>query len=356
MKMKTLLCFCLLLFVLRARAQSSDAAPAQASDNESTHAGYVPVLSGSLGYVYNVDGGIPTLEPQINPVLLVPFGSHVLFETRTEFTGSFEHRFGTSGDYTGKVFKTVENVQLDWLANSHVMPVLGRYLVPFGLYSERLEPLWIGNIQEFPIDFGIGTRTSGNGLGPQLRGVAVETPAFNVQYTAYYSVHYNQNQLGTPRAAGGDASIYFTGARAEFGSSYQRFLDNRQINNEAVYATWQPIQNNLDLKFQYSRSYFGQGYWAEGYDMLSWVPVATNFFSRMQFVLRAEESFPLHGGGTGVPTIEVKRGETALNYYVGDDWRLLSSYGRQSNAGKQFNIWDLGFTYRFVWPLGREKK
>ena len=90
--------------------------------------------------------------------------------------------------------------------------------------------------------------------------------------------------------------------------------------------------------------------------MPSWVPVATNFFHRMQFVGRAEESFPLHGGGNGVSTLEIKRLEAALNYYIGDDWRLLSSYGRQSNAGRQFNIWDLGFTYRFVWPLGREKK
>src|SRR5271167_4308844 len=107
--------FCgLLLFSLYARAQGSGA--------DSSHAGYAPVVSGSMGYVYIVQGGIPTLEPQINPVLLLPLGSHVLFESRTDFTGFFERRDGTSGDYTGEVYKTVEFVQLDWLANSHVIP------------------------------------------------------------------------------------------------------------------------------------------------------------------------------------------------------------------------------------------
>ena len=372
MKTKILLAFCLLLCMLRAHAQatdttpaqttdaspaqSSDTPPAQAADDESTHAGYVPVATGTIAYVYNVQGGIPTLEPQIEPLLLVPLGSHLLFENRTEFEGSFEHRNGTSGDYTGRVFKNVDYVQLDWLANTHVIPVLGKYILPFGLYAERLDPLWVENIQDFPIDFGIGTRPYGAGVGPQLRGVAMETPKFNVQYSAYYSVHDNVTQLQSARTAGGDASIYFPGARAEIGSSYQRFLDNRQINNEAVYATWQPIPSDLDLKFQYSRSYFGHGYWIEGYDMFTWAPVANNFFRRMQAVLRGEVSYPLHGGGTGVPTVEVKRAETALNYYIGNDWRLLSSYGRQSDAGRQFNIWNLGFTYRFVWPLGREKK
>ncbi|MGB0064360.1 MAG: hypothetical protein WBP85_07925, partial [Terracidiphilus sp.] len=308
MKTKALVTCCLLALVLRAHgqvaasatgqagndapAQTTGDGSAQASTTEGTHAGYVPVVAGSLGYVYTVQGGVPTLSPQINPVLLAAFGRHVLFETRTDFTGFFNRRDGTNGDYTGKVYKTVEFVQVDWLANTHVMPVLGRYLMPFGLYPERVTPLWIANIQDYPIDFAIGTRTTGTGVGPQFRGVAVEKPAFNIQYSAYYSVHYNQDQLGAPRAAGGDASIYFKDQRAEFGSSYQRFLDNRPINNEAAYLAWQPFQStDLDLKAQYSRSYYGQGYWIEGYDMLAWAPVATRFFSRMQVVGRAEESF-----------------------------------------------------------------
>jgi len=329
---------------------------AAARGDDNTHAGYVPVVSGSMGYVYNVQGGVPTLLPQINPVLLLPLGSHLLFESRTDFTGFFERRDETSGDYSGKIYKTVEFVQLDWLANTHVIPVAGRFILPFGLYPERLEPLWISNLQDLPIDYEIGTRTSGAGVGPQLRGVAVETSNFNVQYTAYYSVHTNVTQLQASRTAGGDASIYFPAIHAEFGSSYQRFLDNRQINSEAAYVTWQPVHTPFDVKAEYDHSYNGQGYWIEGSAMLSGIPVANSFFKRAQVVGRDEFFDPLHGGGNGVPTRVTKRGEAGLNYYLGDDWRLISSYGRQFNSGRNDNLWNFGFTYRFIWPLGRERK
>ena len=95
---------------------------------------------GGAGYIHNVSGGVQTLEPQIDPVLLVPFGRHLLLESRTDFTGFFERQNLTSGPFKGKVFKDVEYAQLDWLADSHAIVVGGRYLLPFGLYNERLEP------------------------------------------------------------------------------------------------------------------------------------------------------------------------------------------------------------------------
>jgi hypothetical protein len=348
MKTKFLLACGLLLISLRAHAQDSGA--------DSSHAGYAPVISGSLGYVFSDQGGIPTVEPQVNPELLLPLGKHVLFETRVDLTGFFQRRHGTTGDYTGEVYNTIEFAQLDWLANTHFIPIAGRYLLPFGLYPERLDPLWIANLQDIPIDFSIGTRTTGAGVGPQLRGVAVENNSFNLQYTAYYSVHSNITELQASRTAGGDSSIYFTRLHTEWGTSYQRFLDNRQINSVAGYVTWQPPHTSFDFKAEYDRSYNGQGYWIEGNTMLSSVPVASNFFHRMQIVGRDELFSPLHGGGNGVPTVETKRGELGLNYYLGDNWRLISSYGRDFKSGKDLNLWNLGFTYRFLWPLEREKK
>lgn len=60
---------------------------AQSGSNTETEAGYVAAISGGAGYVHNVSAGGSTLEPQVNPVLLVPFGHHVLLESRTDFTG-----------------------------------------------------------------------------------------------------------------------------------------------------------------------------------------------------------------------------------------------------------------------------
>ena len=100
---------------------------AQDSPPSESHAQYIPAISGGLGYIHNVDGGIPTLGPQINPVLLVPFGSHVLLESRASFTGFFQRKDLTSGPFTGKVFKEVDYAQVNWLADTHVIATAGSY-------------------------------------------------------------------------------------------------------------------------------------------------------------------------------------------------------------------------------------
>ena len=67
--------------------------------------------------------------------------------------------------------------QVDWLANTHVIASAGAFLLPFGLYNERLAPLWIRNLQDTPITDNVGTRPNGVGDGVMLRGNAYETPA-----------------------------------------------------------------------------------------------------------------------------------------------------------------------------------
>jgi hypothetical protein len=43
--------------------------------------------------------------------------------------------------------------------------------------------------------------------------------------------------------------------------------------------------------------------------------------------------------------------EFGLNYYFRDDFRFVSSYGRQFAFQANQNVWTLGLTYRFVMPL-----
>ena len=338
----SLLAACLLCCTMQLSAQDTD--------TDSNHAGYVPVLSGGAGYIYNVNGGTPTLSPAINPVLLLPVGSHVLLESRGEFVGEFQRRNG-NGDYTGQVFPAVDYAQIDWLANTHAILAAGKYLTPFGLYDERLQPIWIATFQAVPLTYGIGTRTSGAGVGGEVRGVIAQTNSYSVQYAVYYSAHSNVNQLNASRTTGFDTSIYFPAHRFEVGTSYQRFLDPRQINNEAEYISWQPPKIPLDLKAEADQSYWGHGYWIQAGYMLSQVPVANSFFKRMELAGRMEQSFPDHGGGNGVPGVATQRPGVALNYYLKDDLRIVSSYERQFTSAKDLNIWNVGFTYRFVWPL-----
>ena len=56
--------------------------------------------------------------------------------------GVFSRRNG-NGDDTGQVFSELDYAQIDWLADTHVMPVAGKFILPYGLVTERLDPIWI---------------------------------------------------------------------------------------------------------------------------------------------------------------------------------------------------------------------
>lgn len=340
----------LLCAVLSGRLIAQDM---QSSEN---HAQNIPAISGGLGYIHTINGGVTALTPQIDPVLLVPFGSHVLLESRTSFTGFFERKDLTSGPFTGKVFKSVDYAQIDWLASTHIIATAGRYLLPFGLYSERLGPLWIRNLQDPPITAPIGARTSGSGSGFMLRGIAVQKASYSVQYTAYFSALCNINELQSARAAGGDASIYIPRVRLEVGTSYQRFLQDHQINSVATYISWQPSSVPLDIKAEGDYSYNGRGYWIESAYLLRQLPIPP-IFQRTQIVGRMQQFFPTNGGGNGLPGVATNQFDIGLNYLFRDDLRFVSSYGRTFSSQRNANIWNVGFTYRFLFPLwpGRTK-
>ncbi len=330
----------------------------RAQDELSAHttAGYVPVISGGFAYIQNVSGGVQYLAPQINPVLLVPIGHSLLLESHVDFTGYFNRMDYTSGPYVGKVYKTTESAQLDWLADSHAILIAGRYVLPFGLYSERLTPVWIHNLQDIPLTYAIGTHPYGSGDGFMLRGVAASLPSATIQYTAYLSAQSSIEQLQAVRAAGGDTSIFVPSKRVETGLSYQRTLDGYQINNEAVYLSWQPQRASIDLKAEYDRNHYGDGYWIEAAYIPQQFPVAPNFFRHVQMVGRMEEFFVRNGGGNGLARVNQQRPEAGLNYQIRDDWRLESSYGRLFSHSGDSNTWNFGFTYRFVWPLWPGRK
>lgn len=331
-------------------------APAQETQTVETHAGYVPAISGGAGYVQNINGGVVSLEPQINPILLVPFGPHVLLESRTDFTGFFQRNPQPDGPYKGMVFKSVEFAQIDWLANTHAIGTIGRYLLPFGLYNERIQPFWIRNLQDAPITATIGTRTTGSGDGVMLRGTVVERPAYSIQYTAYFSALSTIDHLQSARVAGDDVSIFLPRARLEIGTSYQRFLQDRHINSVATYISWQPVAIPLDIMAEGDYSYNGRGYWIEAAYLFRQLPIP-KVFRGTQAVGRMQQFFPINGGGNSLPTVNTQRVDFGLNYYFRDDLRFVSSYGRTFSSQRNANIWNVGFTYRFLFPLwpGRKK-
>ena len=116
---------------------------------------------------------------------------------------------------------------------------------------------------------------------------------------------------------------------------------------------WQPIGLPLDIRAEgaYSREE-GSGFWIEGAYRLLNAPSA--LLRRTQLVGRTQ----IFNVGTvsslnwNVPSVDTKRTEFGINYYLNDGWKALASYGRTFTAIGDSNVWTVGMTYRFVFPLG----
>src|SRR5262249_42076386 len=146
---------CLLILV----SAISSTVFAQTADPDSP----VPILTGNAGYFTNVHGGQVTLVPEVNPVLLVPLRQRWLVESRDEFEGDFERK-NENGPFGGQVEKELAYLQADYIANPHLTITAGRFLTPFGIYNERLYPIWIRSLQTEPLIFPISTGSSNGAM------------------------------------------------------------------------------------------------------------------------------------------------------------------------------------------------
>ena len=147
----------------------------------------VPILSGALAFLGSTTAGASTYQPMIAPVLVVPLGDKWLIESRADVQGFIARENGTSGPYNAQFSAALDYLQVDYIANTHLTITAGRFLTPFNIYNERLSAVWIANLEDSPIIFPIGTRTSASSNGGMVRGVAVARPTWLVNYTAYFS-------------------------------------------------------------------------------------------------------------------------------------------------------------------------
>ena len=47
-------------------------------------------------------------------------------------------------------YETPNYLQADYIANKYVTVTMGRFLTPFGIFNERLYPIWIRSLQQDP--------------------------------------------------------------------------------------------------------------------------------------------------------------------------------------------------------------
>src|SRR5258705_11576722 len=101
----------------------------------------VPILSGGAGFFSATQGNNTFFQPVVAPVLVVPFGEKWLVESRAHLRGFFSREKGATGPFQRQFIGTLEYLQLDYNANSHLTVTAGRLLTPLCIFNERISAL-----------------------------------------------------------------------------------------------------------------------------------------------------------------------------------------------------------------------
>jgi hypothetical protein len=324
---------------------------AQTSDNEKP----IPILSGSVGGFSFVTNGQNVIDTQISPVLLVPLGDHWLIESRAEFEGEFQRPEG-GGPYQGPVDKHVDYAQIDYIASPYLTITAGRFLTPFGIFNERLYPVWIRSLQPDPLILPVNTAPSD---GAMFRGGFPVNSQANVNYAFYVSAtSIGIDSVDTERHVGGRIGLFLPGPRLEIGGSWQRTLQDDRKNAFGFHMGWQPAKLPLNLRAEFARSFEGSGYWIEGTYRLSQARFWQKAMRRTEVVARAQQFFVGEIGSDGeaeleLPTANTREADFGVNYFLRDGLKGIFSYGRGFTSTGDYNQWSFGLAYRFLIPLGR---
>jgi len=315
----------------------------------------VPILSGSAGAFSFVTAGQNLIDSQINPVLLVPLGDNWLVESRAEFEGQFQRPPG-GGPYQGPVTKHVDYAQLDYIANPYLTVTAGRFLTPFGIFNERLYPVWIRALQPDPLILPINTAPSD---GAMLRGGFPVNQAANMNYALYFSAtSIGIGSVDSERHVGGRLGFFLPGPRLEVGGSWQKTLQDDRKNAFGFHMGWQPSKIPLNLRAEIARSFEGSGYWVEGVYRCSQAHFWQKAMRRTELVSRLQQFYTgqisaAEVAALGLPTADIREADFGINYFLADGVKGIFSYGRQFSSVGNANQWSVGLAYRWMIPLGR---
>lgn len=313
-----------------------------------------PLISGGIGFFTRTSGGNTTYYPYTKPVAVVPIGDYLLIEARAEFA-EFLSPVQDKG-YETSSFKTMDYLQADINAGSHMTVVGGQFLTPFGTYNERLTQIWLQTFQDYPLIWGLGTMNTGTSVGGMLRGSAISNERVSVGYAGYYSGNVDSAYFGAERSSGGQGQIYFPRTGVEVGGSYGRSLGSTHENFEGADLWWEPIESPFQFRSEYARGPNSQGYWVETDYRLSHFGGPDTFLGRFEPAFRMQQTFRYHPDPTdGLPSVNTQQADFGLDYHLSSGIRINTSYSRQFSANGNLNIWETSIIYRILLPTWKGK-
>jgi hypothetical protein len=315
----------------------------------------MPLLSGGVAFLTSTTGGNTSYSPIMEPLLAAPIGPHFLFESRALLVENY-HPDGKGG-YDHTHFVGLTYMQGDYVVNPHLTVVGGSFILPFGTYNERLSPVWINNLQDGPLDVQLGLLGTGTGVGGELRGSAIRTPKYSIDYTAWFSARSGNEYFNSERSMGGRTSLYLHPQRLEVGFSWDRALQGTHENFYGTHVWWEPKDEGFRLRSEWARGQHAQGYWIEADYRSSAFGGLDSWVGRLEPLFRIQQTFRIDNKASdGLAPVNLQRADFGLDYNLPHNTRILTSYSRQFSSTGNVNIWETGIVYRFLFPAWKGRK
>ena len=311
----------------------------------------IPVITGDFNFQSTFQPGRKMLMPEFDPVVLVPIGNKFLIESEYDMFTNLTDANGHWG--SAVVAHGLEYAQLNYIAHPNLTLTVGRLLTPFGIFRERLHPMWIRNIAADPLIFPMNNNSSN---GAMARGAVRLSEHVRLTYATYFSALTRNNQVQSDRRAGARSSLFFPGKRIEIGVSYARVLSDTHYGMVGGDLTWTPKRVPMDFRAEYEQTTeLGKGYWVEAAYHLN--RLGRNAFLRNSLVALRQEQYWAPSGpqvlaaqtlASGLPDRNTTAPTLGWTYTIYNGVRFDASYGHNFAHGENHNIWTVGLTYRFA--------